>query len=505
MAHLYWFVAARAEDVTTCSTVRRHSHHQLHSESDDNVKDKQESEDDFRFRRRIKYPGMIVRRLSVAAPPPDECNNHDDVDEDEEDVDRRLFRRDRPEVDDAWRMSTDDTARAFEKRRHLHHQSVTEIGRSSIHTEDEEMLEQGGGHDVDDDDDYMDRTDDSDEKRSPSTNIANVTTAIHAQWPLPYLARPALTGMMAGNTGKLLPPYVQFPSIMAPPRESNVKLAAIDGTEVAVAQFTENNVLPADMAALNVVLWNLHQQQMFQMHMLLQLQQQIVYSSASSPSANTPGGNGCHTGDLPETAASASAVPTSCSGQPLVSACFSAQSAADQASLPSGMQRHQLLQHSIHQQPLTAMFTSHSATSTRPFGANPTARYNDISTKPGVPERDDTLPQSSMPTSSSSHTASTPSVVHMSSALGGLMSSTQQPLQLGQPMNSAIHSSSQSQLQLVTDSSTASITTCGDYVTVPPSSGVGGLGAIPPMLAMIDMSLGRLEQQQKQSSEGIYT
>ena len=76
-------------------------------------------------------------------------------------------------------------------------------------------------------------------------------------------------------------------------RDSNVKLAAMENTDVAVAQFAENNILPADVAALNVVLWNLHQQQMFQMHMILQLQQQIIYATAAS------GGAGGVVGGLP--------------------------------------------------------------------------------------------------------------------------------------------------------------------------------------------------------------
>jgi len=500
----YCVVAAQVDVITTCSTVRRHhQHHQLHSTVESNAKDKHESDDEFRFRRRIEYPGMVVRRHPVAIPPADDYDNLDDIDDDQDDVDRRPCKRDRPEIEDAWGMSTDDTARSYERRRYLH-QSITDLGRSSIQTHDYEMLEQDGGND--DDDDYLDRTDDSDEKRSPSTMIANVTTAVHAHapWPLPYVARPALTGMLTGNAGKLHAPYVQFPSIMAPPRESNVKLAAIDGTEVAVAQFAENNILPADMAALNVVLWNLHQQQMFQMHMLLQLQQQIVYSSATSPNVNTPCGSSCNTSDLPDNVTSVSAASTSCAGQPLVGAGLVLQSATDQMSLPSAAQRHQMLQHPIHQQPLSAIFTNHSIASSRPFAVNATARYNDVGSKPGAPERDEPLPQSSMPTSSSGYTASTQSVVHMSSAIGGLMSSTQQPLQLGQSTNSSLHPPSQSQQPLVADNS-SSITTSGDYVTAPPSSGVGGLGAIPPMLAMIDMSLGRLEQQQKQSSEGIYT
>jgi len=86
-------------------------------------------------------------------------------------------------------------------------------------------------------------------------------------------------------------------------RDSNVKLAAMENTDVAVAQFAENNILPADVAALNVVLWNLHQQQMFQMHLILQLQQQIIYATAAG------GGAGAVVGGLPAAATAACTDP----------------------------------------------------------------------------------------------------------------------------------------------------------------------------------------------------
>jgi len=94
-----------------------------------------------------------------------------------------------------------------------------------------------------------------------------------ARWLFPAASQP-----LAGP--RMLPPG----AAAAPqPRDSNVKLAAMENTDVAVAQFAENNVLPgADVAALNVVLWNLHQQQMFQMHLILQLQQQILFASAAA-------------------------------------------------------------------------------------------------------------------------------------------------------------------------------------------------------------------------------
>lgn len=63
--------------------------------------------------------------------------------------------------------------------------------------------------------------------------------------------------------------------------DTNVKLASICGTDVAVAQMAENNTLPADIALLHTVLWNLKQQQFFQMHLLQQLQNQLMHSTGN--------------------------------------------------------------------------------------------------------------------------------------------------------------------------------------------------------------------------------
>jgi hypothetical protein len=489
-------------DDSAAGVIRRYQHQQLRNASesatDDVGRDKSETDSDFRFRRRTSYPGIVVRRHSTAAPSGDECgNNNGDIDDDDEDTDRRSLRRGRPELEDAsWETSADETTPISERRR-IHLQSVGAGGRSLEHAHEEEMLEQDGGHD--DDDDFVDRLDDADEKRPASAAMvgAAAAAAMHAQWPFPFLARPPMAGGMPGNAaGKLLSPYVQFPSMVAPPRESNVKLAAIDGTEVAVAQFAENNILPADMAALNVVLWNLHQQQMFQMHLLLQLQQQIVFATANPTNPGAPGGNGS-IGDISETVAAGGSTPIAGTGQVL----------PGEVPLPAAAQ-HQFLQQHLHQQPLAALFSSHSV-APRPFGSNSTTKYPDVGSKPGIPDRDESLTpqaQSSMPTSTSGATPSTPSVPHGNSVLAAMQPGAQQPLPSAHPLPNLLPPASQQQPQQLASECTTSVSTTGDYVSGPPSlaSGVGGLGAIPPMLAMIDMSLGRLEQQQKQSSEGNF-
>lgn len=73
--------------------------------------------------------------------------------------------------------------------------------------------------------------------------------------------------------------------------DPSVKLSSIGSTDVAVAQFAENNILPSDLAVLNLVLLNLQQQQLFQMHLLQQLQQQLMYATAggtASPGSTMP-------------------------------------------------------------------------------------------------------------------------------------------------------------------------------------------------------------------------
>lgn len=96
-------------------------------------------------------------------------------------------------------------------------------------------------------------------------------------------------------------PVCSVPNHPAPPfgvfsfsGDQSVKLSSIGSTDVAVAQFAENNILPSDLAVLNLVLLNLQQQQLFQMHLLQQLQQQLqqqlMYATAgtASPSSTMP-------------------------------------------------------------------------------------------------------------------------------------------------------------------------------------------------------------------------
>ena len=79
-----------------------------------------------------------------------------------------------------------------------------------------------------------------------------------------------------------LHPMGVMPFVGRPGGDNNVKLASLGSTDVAVAQFAENNILPSDLAMLNMVLWNLQQQQLFQMHLLQQLQSQLMYASSQA-------------------------------------------------------------------------------------------------------------------------------------------------------------------------------------------------------------------------------
>jgi len=131
-----------------------------------------------------------------------------------------------------------------------------------------------------DDSDNEDNADDDSNAPGddPDVPVAGPAAAA-ARWLFPA------TAMAAPPLGARMLAGAAAPQTSAIGRDSNVKLAAIENTDVAVAQFAENNILPADIAALNVVLWNLHQQQMFQMHLILQLQQQIIYASAAGGAA----------------------------------------------------------------------------------------------------------------------------------------------------------------------------------------------------------------------------
>ena len=153
-----------------------------------------------------------------------------------------------------------------------------------------EMSQAFGSDDGDrlpEDSDNEDNVDDDsnapgDDSDVPIAMAVGPAAAAAARWlfPAAVAAQPLGARMLPG-----VPPP-QPSSVIG--RDSNVKLAAMENTDVAVAQFAENNILPADVAALNVVLWNLHQQQMFQMHMILQLQQQIIFATAA-PGATAGG------------------------------------------------------------------------------------------------------------------------------------------------------------------------------------------------------------------------
>lgn len=80
-------------------------------------------------------------------------------------------------------------------------------------------------------------------------------------------------------------PFPAFPPFAG---DSAVKLSSIRSTDVAVAQFAENNILPTDIAVLNAVLFSLQQQQLFQMHLLQQLQQQLVCATNGTTGTTAP-------------------------------------------------------------------------------------------------------------------------------------------------------------------------------------------------------------------------
>ena len=67
---------------------------------------------------------------------------------------------------------------------------------------------------------------------------------------------------------------------------TNVKLKTIENTKVAVAQFAENNLAPADYLMLQSTLYNLQQQQLFQLQLLQQIQQQLVSGVSPTMIAN---------------------------------------------------------------------------------------------------------------------------------------------------------------------------------------------------------------------------
>jgi len=159
---------------------------------------------------------------------------------------------------------------------------------------EDEMRYAGGDMLKEDSDESDDDSDDDDDNEVVEMydNIKSVGGFLPPRQSVTTLVGPgasqrmAVAGLGGGlGVGRMIPGGV-MPSF---PRDSNVKLTSICSTDVAVAQFAENNILPADVAMLNMVLWNLQQQQLFQMHMLHQLQQQVMYASVSGTCPNIPG------------------------------------------------------------------------------------------------------------------------------------------------------------------------------------------------------------------------
>ena len=71
--------------------------------------------------------------------------------------------------------------------------------------------------------------------------------------------------------------------------DTNVKLQSLMNTKVAVAQFAENNIAPADLAVLQTTLYSLQQQQIFQFQLLQQLQTQLMARLAAAAAGENGG------------------------------------------------------------------------------------------------------------------------------------------------------------------------------------------------------------------------
>lgn len=118
---------------------------------------------------------------------------------------------------------------------------------------------------------------------------------------------------------ELLPQMFQFPFPTLGMPDNNVKLASLEGTKVAMAQFAENNLanLPpnTDVATLQTMLYSLHQQQILQLQLLQQLQQQLMAGMAPSMASSLEAqGMGQYL--LPQTTPSVGAAAPSVLSQP---------------------------------------------------------------------------------------------------------------------------------------------------------------------------------------------
>jgi len=220
----------------------------------------------------------VARRLSADDVRDDWHHVIDDVDADE----RWMAAMGGGDGSDVGGINVADSELVGGRRR----DSAPEMSRAFSSDDGDRMLDDTDNDDNADDDSNAP----GDEPEVPVAIAADPAT----RWLFPAAAVAAqpLGARMLPSLAAAAPPQ---PSTIG--RDSNVKLAAMENTDVAVAQFAENNILPADVAALNVVLWNLHQQQMFQMHLILQLQQQIIYATAASGSASV--GVGGMVGGLP--------------------------------------------------------------------------------------------------------------------------------------------------------------------------------------------------------------
>ena len=67
---------------------------------------------------------------------------------------------------------------------------------------------------------------------------------------------------------------------------TGVKLKTIQNTKVAVAQFAENNLAPADFLMLQSTLYGLQQQQLYQLQLLQTIQQQLMSGISPTMIAN---------------------------------------------------------------------------------------------------------------------------------------------------------------------------------------------------------------------------
>jgi len=298
----------------------------------------------------------------------------------------------------------------------LRRDSAPEMSHAAFGSDDGDRLQEDTDNEDNIDDDSNAPVDDPDVQVAMATGPAAAAAAARWLFPAAIAAQPLGARMLPSLPCAPAPPSQS--SVIG--RDSNVKLAAMENTDVAVAQFAENNMLPADVAALNVVLWNLHQQQMFQMHMILQLQQQILYATATS------GGVGAGSGVVGGLPAAATAA---CTADP-----------QRNATLPDVLQNNKIDDSSLVLDPTPAASASAPG-------------FRDALYKPLVPG--ESMSTATTMEKSADIASSTPAV----DAASAPRSEIRSPV---------------------------------TYVSAP------SVTTVPPMLAMMDMSLGRLEPPAKE-------